>query len=171
MANKSKPEKAHEAAPLQPVLTADTLCSWTGLTDRRHRQIAAEGYFPAPVAGVYQLSKTIIGMFRYYREQAEKSKGKLSDLRQMNLEKQNRRLDIEIARIEGEMIEMRQVDELFMRIGLLLKAILFAALEQELPAKVAGKTPEEIRLISRDIGDRMCECFATERDQWKHRQA
>jgi hypothetical protein len=165
-----KKENKAPAAQATIALTSDMLCSWTGLTDRRHRQIAAEGYFPAPVDGVYQLSKTIVGMFRYYREQAEKAKGRITDLRQENLEKQNRRLDIEIKKIEGEMIEMSEVDGAFMRIGLLLKAILFGALEQELPAKASGKTPEEIRLIARDIGDRMCECYAAERDQWHHRQ-
>lgn len=168
---KKKENTAAATPPAQSLaLTADVLCSWTGLTDRRHRQIAAEGYFPAPVDGVYQLSKTIVGMFRYYREQAEKSKGRITDLRSVNLEKQNRRLDLEMARIEGTMIELREVDEAFMRIGLLLKAILFAALEQELPAKASGKTPEEIRLIARDIGDRMCECFAAEQTQWNQRK-
>ena len=148
-------------------LSAEVLCSWTGLTDRRHRQIADEGYFPPPMGGVYQLTRTIQGMFQFYREQADKSKGRLSELRSANLEKQNRRLDIEIARAEGEMIEMREVDEAFLRIGLLLKSILFAALEQELPAKAVGKTADEIRLIARDIGDRMCDHFRNENSEWE----
>src|SRR5256885_3244989 len=30
-------------------ISADRLCSLTGLTDRRHRQLAKEGYFPPPM--------------------------------------------------------------------------------------------------------------------------
>ena len=51
-------------------LDAERLCALTGLTDRRHRQLAGDGYFPPPVRGRYQLTPTIQGMFRYYREQA-----------------------------------------------------------------------------------------------------
>lgn len=167
--NRKQPKESDKDTPKIEggKLAAETLEAWTGLTDRRHRQIAEEGYFPAPVGGVYDLAKTVAGMIAFYRDQAEKAKGRITDLKQQNLEKQNRRLDIEIKRIEGEMIEMRDVDQAFMRAGLLLKSILFSALEQELPAKAAGRTPEEIRLIARDIGDRMCDCFKDVRDEWK----
>jgi len=149
------------------VLTADELSEWTGLTDKRHRQIADEGYFPPPDDGLYILGETIKGMFRYYRDQAGKAKGKVTELRQVNLERQNRRLEIEIKKIEGEMIEVREVREMFMRVALLLKSILFGALEQELPAKASGKTPEEIRMIARGIGDRMLDCLRNEQGTWE----
>jgi hypothetical protein len=165
-----KAKKEAAAAAKTFALTWEIFCEWTGLSQRRLQQLAAERFFPPPVGGIYDLEKAVTGMLRYYRELAEKAKGNIMELKQANLEKQNRRLDIEIKKIEGEMIEMRDVDEAFMRIGLLLKAILFAALEQELPAKASGKTPEEIRLIARGIGDRMCECFATERDKWQQKQ-
>lgn len=51
---------------------ADKLCALTGLTDRRHRQLAKAGYFPPPVMSEYQLAPTIKGMFQYYREQNAK---------------------------------------------------------------------------------------------------
>jgi hypothetical protein len=164
---KLKPDQGDDGTENLPTeLSAEELCSWTGLTDRRHRQLASAGYFPPPVGGVYQFGKTVSGMIRYYQEQADKAKGGIMELRQANLEKQNLRLDIEIARIEGELIEKREVRETFMRIELLMKAIFFAALEQELPARAVGKTAEEIRLIARDIGDRVCECFQNGDDQW-----
>ena len=53
-------------------LTSEKLCALTGMTDRRHRQIAAEGFFPPPVKGEYQLSATIKGMFQYYRDQSKR---------------------------------------------------------------------------------------------------
>lgn len=49
-------------------IAADKLCALTGLTDRRHRQLAKAGYFPPPVKSEYQLSATIKGLFKYYRE-------------------------------------------------------------------------------------------------------
>lgn len=54
------------------ILTSEKLCALTGLTDRRHRQIAAEGFFPSPVKGEYQLSATIKGMFQFYRDQSKR---------------------------------------------------------------------------------------------------
>lgn len=47
---------------------ADKLCALTGLSDRRHRQLAKAGYFPPPKQSEYQLAPTIKGMFQYYRE-------------------------------------------------------------------------------------------------------
>ena len=55
----------------QQTITAEKLCALTGLTDRRHRQLAKEGYFPPPIKSQYQLTPTLVGMFRYYRETRE----------------------------------------------------------------------------------------------------
>jgi hypothetical protein len=55
----------------QQTITAEKLCALTGLTDRRHRQLAKDGYFPPPVKGQYQVGPTLAGMFRYYRETRE----------------------------------------------------------------------------------------------------
>jgi hypothetical protein len=44
------------------------LCAFTGLTDRRHRQLADDGFFPPPINGDYPMPDTIRGLFRYYRE-------------------------------------------------------------------------------------------------------
>jgi hypothetical protein len=59
-------------------IPAKRLCALTGLTDRRHRQIADEGYFPPPVAGEYQLNATIAGLFKYFqKDDARLSREKL----------------------------------------------------------------------------------------------
>lgn len=59
-------------------ITADRLCALTGLKDDRHRQLAKQGYFPAPKKGLYQLTVTLQGLFRYYREREEaKAVGKI----------------------------------------------------------------------------------------------
>src|SRR5438270_7384218 len=61
----------------EPTLTSAELREYTGLTDRRHRQIADLGYFPAPVKGKYKRVETLVGMFRYLRELAAKQKEEL----------------------------------------------------------------------------------------------
>jgi hypothetical protein len=58
--------------PKADTLTAEQLCTLTTLTDRRHRQIATEGFFPAPKRGRYERDATLSGLFRYFRELASK---------------------------------------------------------------------------------------------------
>ena len=54
--------------------TIDTaqLIRLSGLTDRRLRELAREGWLPAPDNGRYQLVAAIQGLLRYYRERDEK---------------------------------------------------------------------------------------------------
>jgi len=42
----------------------------TGLTDRRLRQLADDGFFPMPQAGLYKFAETMVGLNRFYRERA-----------------------------------------------------------------------------------------------------
>ncbi len=55
-------------------ITGADLCLLTGLTDRRHRQIAKSGYFPPPIRGDYQRDVALAGMFKYYREMGERTR-------------------------------------------------------------------------------------------------
>lgn len=50
------------------IIKAADLSALTGLSDRRHRQIADMGYFPAPQRSSFDLWKSIQGLFRFYRE-------------------------------------------------------------------------------------------------------
>lgn len=44
-----------------------TLSDLTGLSDRRHRQLAEAGHFPPPTRGRYETGATLKGLFKYYR--------------------------------------------------------------------------------------------------------
>lgn len=66
-------------------ISAERLCSLTGLTDRRHRQLAKQGYFPPPTNGNYPLNQTITGLFKYFRERA-KGADPLTKARQAEIE-------------------------------------------------------------------------------------
>lgn len=67
--------QTEKSEPAAVTLTASELCEITGLTDRRHRQLADAGYFPAPSRGVYEAVPTMKGVGRYYREQIQKKTG------------------------------------------------------------------------------------------------
>ncbi len=49
-------------------ISVEQLVKLSGLTDRRLRELAAEGWFPKAVNGQYQLVPTIQGLLRSYRE-------------------------------------------------------------------------------------------------------
>lgn len=51
----------------EQAITADELCALTGLTDRRHRQLAKDGFFPPPEGSAYQTIPTLRGLFQHYR--------------------------------------------------------------------------------------------------------
>lgn len=58
---------ARKRAVVETIASKD-LATLTGLTDRRHRQLADEGFIPAPVRGRWKKEATISGLFRYFRE-------------------------------------------------------------------------------------------------------
>ena len=49
-------------------IAAAQMAKLSGLTERHLRDLAAEGIFPKPVNGVFQLVPTIQGLMRYDRE-------------------------------------------------------------------------------------------------------
>jgi hypothetical protein len=73
-------------------ITADALAKLTGLTDRRHRQLAKAGFFPPPVRGCYLQAETLTGLFKYFREMASQdpvaeSRARLNSVRATSLER------------------------------------------------------------------------------------
>jgi hypothetical protein len=95
------------------LISGATLCELSGLTDRRHRQIAAEGFFPPPVRGQYQLRASVAGLFRYYRELQVKRGANLAQKRERKIDNENTLLELEIAREEGQSVS---VDEMVARL-------------------------------------------------------
>ncbi len=57
--------------PDTSTITIANLVRLSGLTDRRLRELAGEGWFPKAVDGQYQLVPTIQGLLRYYREREQ----------------------------------------------------------------------------------------------------
>jgi len=98
-------------------ITAKEFCTITGLSDRRHRQLAEAGYFPLPVRGCYDLSKAVSGIIRFYRERAHEDPLKEARLAKVESETELNRLTIN----ERER-KLVPVDELIPLLGKFLSA-------------------------------------------------
>lgn len=104
-------------------ISKDDLCRITGLTDRRHRQLAEAGWFPGPVDGTWRLFPVVEGLLRYYRTAADRKNDQLgqeelrrtradADLAEMRRDRMAGRLiDLETAAAlwSGALGEMRNV--------------------------------------------------------------
>lgn len=90
-------------------IAAETLCTLTGLTDRRHRQISKDGYFPPPLNGQYQFTATIQGMFRHYRELSQKRNSSTEDEKRKKLTAERKIEELKLARMMGNSLDAESV--------------------------------------------------------------
>jgi hypothetical protein len=74
---------------------------------------------------------------------------------------------LQIAREERKSVDRGEVDAMLLNVASLQKAVLYPALERELPAKAEGKTAVEIAVIGREIADRICETLSGAVESWK----
>src|SRR5437667_7751758 len=90
-----KPAKPPQSSdpPSGGTISAERLCSLSGLTDRRHRQLASQGFFPPPIRGDYQAGATIQGLLRYYREQSSRTRNQKDAIDAQKLRKLKREED------------------------------------------------------------------------------
>lgn len=140
-------------------ITAEQLCSYTGLSDRRHRQLASAGFFPPPILGRYQAGKTLLGIIRYQRELIHKKSNKLAK-EQIALTKARRELaQEELAGVRGEYVEKAVIGPALRNVSLHQRAVLQRLLEQELSPKLAGLTTLEILPLVKGAVDQVCAVF------------
>ena len=90
-------------------ISAEKLCALTGLTDRRHRQIASDGYFPPPIKSEYQLSATLQGLFRHFRELSKKRNSTTEDERRKKLTAERKIEELKLARMMGNALDADSV--------------------------------------------------------------
>lgn len=84
-------------------MSSEEFCSLTGLTDRRHRQLAKDGWFPDPDGGRWRTAQCIRGMFKYYRSLADRNEKKT------NVELKNELLSIAVQAKRRELIPALEV--------------------------------------------------------------
>lgn len=163
------PEEPKAEGAVQTI-TADKLCVLTGLTDRRHHQIADEGYFPKPNRGEYALVPTIQGLFRYYRELSQKAKSKLVELNESKAESESKILRLKLAKEEKKSVDKSEVNALFLHVSTLQKTILYTKLERELAGRTVGRTAGEISAVGRSVADELAEIFTSEVAKWNEEE-
>lgn len=154
-------------------ITSDELTELTGFTDRRHRQLASAGYFPAPTRGQYQKEKTKDGIIRYLRELASKKNGELAQ-EQLALTKLKRELtrtkrdqaQEELLEWRGNYVEKAVVATALRNVSLHQRAVLQRKLEQELGPNLAGQTTLEILPKMKNAVDEICQIFKEGMGSW-----
>lgn len=146
-------------APRPGTIASDKLCELTGLTDRRHRQIAAEGFFPPPTQGAYDATKTLAGLFRYYREQLHKKEDSLASERKKLSIARREKLEVETAKLKGELIDRAEIGPYLRNLANNQRATLQNKLENELSLKLAGQDPIEIRRRMATAVDELCAIY------------
>jgi hypothetical protein len=82
------------------------------------------------------------------------------------LTKENRLLDLKIAKEEKTSVDRKEVDALFLHIATLAKTTLYPALERELPPKAEGRTAAEISLIGREMADKIVDQMQRDMEAW-----
>ena len=147
-------------------ISAQKLCSLSGLSDQRHRQLAKAGYFPPPVRAQYRMTPTIRGLFDYYQKSYQRSRRNLDTLRAGKLERETRKLDLEIAEREATSMDVAEVGDLLHHLASFSKTILYQRLGREFGARCAGKSPEELTGFGNGIADEICGQLAEAVTKW-----
>ena len=158
------PNPEAKPAPAVQHLTGEELCSITGWTDMRHRQLAMAGYFPAPVRGRYKQRETLLGVIRYLSEQVRKSKAKGE--KELLLKARREIAELTLSESRGELVETVQVRRAWANIAREQRQLLIRKLETELIAKAPGKSPVELLVIVREIIDDVCVLTRAQGERW-----
>jgi len=145
--------------PEDGTISAEYLCGKTGLTDRRHRQLATAGYFPPPILGRYQAGATLLGIIRYQRELIQKKSNKLAKEQTALTKARRETAQEELAVLRGEYIERAVIGPALRNVSLHQRAVLQRILEQELAPNLAGLTPIEVLERMKRAVDTICSTF------------
>ena len=143
-------------------ISAEKLCALTGLTDRRHRQLAKEGYFPPPIKSQYQLTPTISGMFRYYREYNARLKNKKESID----DEKHRKLKLENDEREGMLTDTAKLASELAAALIPIREELRQKLESEAPLAMSGMDVPENRIVGKRMFDDLSDKLSTIFKRW-----
>jgi hypothetical protein len=150
-----KPEKAG-------LISSEKLCALCGLTDRRTRQLADQGYFPPPIRGQYQTSATISGLFRYYRDFSQRHHAAKEAIVNEKVRKDKR----ENEEAEGLLVLKSEVLESLAKSLIALKEHLRHKLEVDCPRDFSGMSVPESRILGKRLFDELCQKYFETLAKW-----
>jgi len=157
-------------AEQRSTISAEQLSALTGLTDRRHRQLADDGFFPKPEGGEYLFGPTIRGLLRFYREARERATNDLAGekLTKLRTERMIAETKLELAR--GRLIDIETVGDFISRTAARWEQLLKLKLETEGPTRLVGKDVVGVRRELRAMHDEIRELSNVGLDEWKPEQ-
>src|SRR5438128_4051480 len=149
----AQPQKPPQSAdtPSGGTILAERLCALSGLTDRRHRQLASQGFFPPPIRGEYQAGATIQGLLRYYREQSSRTRNQRDQIDGEKLRKLKLANDWEA----GKLVETARLMTLVAAALQSLRDLTYAKLEQEAPMAMATLDVPSARIVGRRMASEL----------------
>ena len=159
---------AYQALPLAekfaaPAAQAPT--QLTGLTDRRHRQLAEKGYFRPPARGEYG-EDAIPGLFKYFLEQLRKKNEALAK-EQLELTRAKReKVQEELKVLRDEYVKKSEIGPALRNLSLHQRAALQFKLENQLAPGLTGKKPAEVLEEVRRAVDDICRVFEEGTRTW-----
>ena len=138
-----------EPEGLPEFIAGAKLALLSGLSDRRHRQIAKDGYFPDPIRGRYKFEATISGLFKFYREKQKE----LREVKQAIADEQHRRLKRENDLEDDLVVSRAEVVSEFRKVVEPIKQMMRQKLENEYPLAVAGLDVPQARIYGKRLED------------------
>lgn len=97
------------------------------LSDRRLRQIAAEGFFPEPTRSQYDLLATLLGLCRFYRELHLRRADEIQAQELRRLKETADKLALENEKTRGGLVEIEAVISHFQGLFIALRARILAS--------------------------------------------
>jgi hypothetical protein len=146
-------------APKVRTISAETLCSYTGLTDRQHRNIAKNGYFSPPYRGRYPEDATLKGMFKYLQEINRKKSDSAKAVEHRIKTAKAEMAEEELAVFREQYVLKKLIGPALRNVSLHQRAALQRKLEGEVGPNLAGKTTQEILARMRGAVDEICAVF------------
>lgn len=127
---------------------ADDVAKIAGVTERRLRQLAAEGVIPKPKKNLYPVRETFQGLFEYYRQKAEQS-----DVKKEREQEELRKIRFTNEQSFGNLVSIDWIVERFLKVGPKVRGILRQKLEVEWPSAAAGLEVEQLRVYGKRTVD------------------
>jgi hypothetical protein len=147
------------APDLVRTISADELCGLTGLTDRRHRQLAKDGWWPAKEPGGWRRDETLAGVIKYFREQLHRRDDSLKQEQRKLAIARREKTQEETAVLRNQYVKRAEIGPALRNLSLHQRSTLQFQLENVLAPKLAGKTTVEILAECRSAVDQVCRVF------------
>lgn len=124
-------------------ITAAELCEITDLTDRRLRQLSADGHIPKANRGIYETKPTLKALFKFYRSASDpdiKKKTAFEVWRDKKLKNDAR---------DGRLIDRDKHDAHCYQVACTVLAVFSQKFLNELPAAAEKQEATAIRILNK----------------------